>query len=102
MPNEELISEEKEVAERIERVCNTCRWWTRERPQPGTVETWGLEMFPFGECRQSPPTALPGDRRFAAVNDVTGELFVNIKLARFPHTYPQDWCGGWDERAKVE
>ena len=75
--------------------CTSCRWWTRAKPLPEAVELWGMEMFPFGECRGMPPTALSGDRRLQAANDPSGDTFINVKQARFPHTYPTDWCGMW-------
>ena len=73
MPNEtmtdEAVAQEDGKMEEVKRDCSTCRWWIRARPTPDKVEVWGMEMFPFGECRAQPPTALAGDRRMQAQND---------------------------------
>ncbi len=88
--NEDQVQELKE--------CSNCRWWSRARPLPATIELWGMEMFAFGECRGSPPSALAGDRKLVAQNDPNGETFVLVKQARFPHTYHDDWCRVWEVR----
>ena len=98
MPEENITFDDHFESEDIKkRDCSTCRWWTRAKPMPEAVEVWGMEMFPFGECRAAPPSALQGDRKMQAVNDPTGQTFVSIKQARFPHTQPADWCGMWTE-----
>jgi len=100
MPEENCIEEVKaEVQDKDRRDCSTCKWWTRARPIAETVEVWGMEMFAFGECRGTPPSALPGERKLVAQNDPDGETYVLIKQARFPHTYHNDWCGWWAAKA---
>lgn len=102
MPNEMMsnsvdIPEEDNRKERKD--CSTCRWWVRARPLPEAVEAWGMEMFPFGECRGMPPSALAGEKIMQAQNDPTGNIKAIVKQARFPHTVPDDWCGMWEARA---
>jgi hypothetical protein len=103
MPEEKLEEQQQqEVSTDIEYICKTCQWWSRCKPLPGMEEVWGLEMFHFGECRASPPTALGQDKQLVAPNDSTGGTTVNIKLSRFPHTNFDDWCGFWKSRPVVE
>ena len=77
-----------------EKECRTCRWWIVMKPS--NPKLWGVSEFPFGECRSNPPTALSGDAPYYPTTDQTGQIFVNIKQARFPHTFPDDWCGRWE------
>ena len=90
---QEIALEEKTVKLNLKE-CASCRWWTVMRPTPDTVKQWGIEEFPFGECRAMPPTALATSTPFPPP---TAQAIpaVAIKNARFPHTFPDDWCGAW-------
>ncbi len=97
MPIEELHEDKqiinKQSPDEPRKECSTCRWWSRCEPHPDAISSWGFDSFEFGECRAVPPTALGKDRTRTAEHN--GNITVVIKLARFPHTFEDDWCGMW-------
>ena len=95
MSEQTLLDKGKTEAKR----CVNCKWWLKAFLAADENEAWGDQQFNFGECRQSPPTALPGNRVYESAGEAgKPKATVSIKQARFPHTYHDDWCGSWEHK----
>ena len=100
MPDDTGLEEVKAKMQETEaKRCSNCQWWLKALVPGEEKDAWGEQLFHFGECRQSPPTALSGNRTYESAGEVGAKkASVIIKQARFPHTFDTDWCGSWEKR----